>query len=121
MDLVDAINSKFDIFTHYPNIDKYIDGKIASVDLKYRGYQIAKLLTDKSFEYMKKNQIQIFHALCSSHYSARACEKLGLTEIFQLRYADLLDANGKQLLNPAKPHVAARVLVKEVHGFQSRL
>ena len=115
MDLIDAINSKFDIFTHYPNIDKYIDGKIASIDSKYRGSnQIAKILTDKSFEYMEKNQIRIFHALCTSHFSARACENFGFMEIFQLRYADLLDANGNQLLTPAKPHVAARVFVKEV-------
>lgn len=34
---MDLIDSKFNIFDLYPEIDSFIDGKILSVDPKYRG------------------------------------------------------------------------------------
>lgn len=37
MALMDFIDSKFNLFDLYPNIDSFVDGKILSVDPKYRG------------------------------------------------------------------------------------
>ena len=114
MGLMDVIDSKFDIFALYPDIKNFVDGKILSVNPKYRGHGIAGILTDKTIEFMKENQIKIFHVLCTSHYSARVCEKMDFTEVFQLPFTEYLDADGKQVLNPDKPHVAARIFTKKV-------
>lgn len=111
---MDLIDTKFNIFELYPDIDKFVDGKILSVDPKYRGLGIAGQLTDKTIEYMKQNQIKIFHVLCTSHFSARVCEKLDFKEVFQLPFTLYLDDEGKQVLNPQKPHVAARIFTKKV-------
>lgn len=111
---MDFVDSKFDIFSFYPNIESFVDGKILSVDPRYRGHGIAGVLTDKTIEYMKQHQIEIFHIQCSSHFSARVCEKLDFNEVFQLPFSDFVDDDGKQILCPEKPHVAARIFTKRI-------
>lgn len=37
MALMDYIDTKFNIFDLYPDIDSFVDGKILSVDPNYRG------------------------------------------------------------------------------------
>lgn len=37
MAMMDHIDTKFNIFELYPNIDAFVDGKILSVDPNYRG------------------------------------------------------------------------------------
>jgi hypothetical protein len=37
MGLMDFIDTKFNIFELYPDIESFVDGKILSVDPKYRG------------------------------------------------------------------------------------
>lgn len=111
---MDLIDSKFDIFALYPHIDSFVDGKILSVDPDYRGLGIAGVLTDKTIEFLKDNRIEIFHILCSSHFSARVCEKMNFNEVFKLPFTDYVDADGKQVLCPEKPHVAARIFTKKI-------
>lgn len=111
---MDLLDSKYDIFAHYPEIESFVDGKILAVDPKYRGLGIAGQLTDKTIDFLKKNNIQIFHILCTSHYSARVCEKSGFTEVFHLPFSEYVDAEGKQVLCPEKPHVAALIFTKRI-------
>lgn len=111
---MDLLDSKFDIFALYPDIDSFVDGKILSVDPKYRGHGIAGELTNKTIEYLKENHIEIFHILCTSHFSARVCEKMGFNEVFHLPFTDYVDCDGKQILCPEKPHVAARIFTMKV-------
>jgi len=110
---MDLIDSKFDPFALYPDIDCFIDGKILSVDPKYRGLGIAGQLTDMTIDFMKQHNIRIFHVLCTSHFSARVLEKMNFNEVFRLPYSDYV-VDGQQVLCPAPPHVAARVFTKEV-------
>lgn len=111
---MDLIDTKFDIFALYPEMESFVDGKILSVDPKYRGYGIAGKLTDKTMDFLRENRIQIFHILCTSHYSARVCEKMNFTEVFQLPFAEYVDEAGEQILCPEKPHVAARIFTRKI-------
>ena len=113
MQLMDYIDTKFSIFDLYPDIDAFIDGKILAVDPRYRGKNIAGRLTDYLIEFMKKNNYKIFHVLCTSHFSARVCEKMDFKEVYRLPFDEYL-VDGKQVLCPEKPHVAARIFVKEI-------
>lgn len=110
---MDFIDTKFNIFELYTDIDAFVDGKILAVDPKYRGQNIAGVLTDKTIEFMKKNDLKVFHVLCTSHFSARVLEKMSFTEVFRLPYEDYV-VDGKQVLCPEKPHVAARIFTKEI-------
>ncbi|EDW02289.1 arylalkylamine N-acetyltransferase 1 [Drosophila grimshawi] len=111
--LMDHIEEQFDIFDLYPNENVILDGKILSVNSNYRGLGIAGRLTERAYEYMRENQINVYHVLCSSHYSARVMEKLGFHEVYQLKYADY-KPDGVVVFKPAEPHVRVSMLVKEV-------
>lgn len=111
--LMDYIEEKFNVFDLYPDVDVIIDGKILSVDTTCRGLGIAGRLTERTLQFMRENNIPVMHVLCSSHYSARVMEKMGFHEVYSLPYADY-KVDGKAVLAPAEPHVAARILVKEI-------
>ncbi|XP_017476326.1 PREDICTED: dopamine N-acetyltransferase [Rhagoletis zephyria] len=119
LSLFERIEENFNIFDFYPNIDTILDGKILSVNTEYRGMGIAGRLTERTLEYMREHNIPIMHVLCSSHYSARVMEKLGFHEVYKLNYADY-KVHGEVVFVPAEPHVAARILVKELEDVKCK-
>lgn len=113
MALMDYVDEHFNIFDMYPNVDRLLDIKIMSVDSRYRGLGIAGMLTDRTMQYVKENNIKLVHVLCSSHFSARVMEKMSFEEVYRLPYSDYL-VNGEQVFDPEKPHNAVRILVKRL-------
>ncbi|XP_075148438.1 speck isoform X2 [Haematobia irritans] len=113
LQLMDYIEGDFNVFDLYPGIDTILDGKILSVNTNYRGLGIAGRLTESTLDYMREHNIPVMHVMCSSHYSARVMEKLGFHEVYRLNYADY-KVNGEVMLKPDPPHVACRILVKEI-------
>lgn len=115
MQMMDFENTKFDMFAIYPQIDRFIEGKILAVDPAYRGQGIAGKLTEKIISKMTVERIaSIIYVHCSSQFAARVCEKQGFREVFNLKYADYVDEAGKQVFNPPQPHVAVRVFTKNI-------
>ncbi|XP_011191301.1 arylalkylamine N-acetyltransferase 1 isoform X1 [Zeugodacus cucurbitae] len=117
--LFERIEENFNVFDLYPDTDVILDGKILSVNTEYRGLGIAGRLTESTLDYMKEHNIPVMHVLCSSHYSARVMEKLGFHEVYSLNYSDY-KVNGEVVFTPAEPHVAARILVKEIADVNRR-
>lgn len=110
---MEHIESQFDLFKLYPDTEIFLDGKILSVNENYRGCGIAGKLTAAAMDYMREHNISIYHILCSSHFSARVCEKLDFEVVYELPYADYM-VNGENPLLPAKPHAAAKILIKRI-------
>lgn len=110
---MDYIEEDFNVFDLYPETDVILDGKIVSVNSNYRGMGIAGRLTERTLDFMRDHHIPVMHVLCSSHYSARVMEKLGFHEVYRLNYADYKHEN-EVVFVPDQPHVAARILVKEI-------
>lgn len=120
MQLMDHIDANFNIFDVYPDANTILDGKIVSVNTNYRGLGIAGVLTEHTLNYMRQHDIPVMHVLCSSHYSARVVEKMGFHQVYELKYADY-KINDENPLLPADPHVAARIMVKEVNNTNSKI
>ncbi|EDV37500.1 uncharacterized protein Dana_GF11376 [Drosophila ananassae] len=113
LSLFDHVEDNFNIFDLYPNENLILDGKILSVDTNYRGLGIAGRLTERAYQYMRENGINVYHVVCSSHYSARVMEKLGFHEVFNMQFADY-KPQGEVIFKPALPHVGIRIMAKEV-------
>ncbi|XP_039484037.1 arylalkylamine N-acetyltransferase 1 isoform X1 [Drosophila santomea] len=113
LSLMDHVEEQFNIFDVYPDEELILDGKILSVDTNYRGLGIAGRLTERAYEYMRENGINVYHVLCSSHYSARVMEKLGFHEVYRMQFADY-KPEGEVIFKPAAPHVGIQVMAKEV-------
>ncbi|XP_017017059.1 arylalkylamine N-acetyltransferase 1 isoform X1 [Drosophila kikkawai] len=118
LSLMDHVEEKFNIFDIYPNEELILDGKILSVDTNYRGLGIAGRLTERAYEYMRENGINVYHVLCSSYYSARVMEKLGFHQVFSMQFADY-KPQGEVVFKPALPHVGIQVMVKELSGAKT--
>lgn len=110
---MEYIDTQFNLFDLYPDIDKYMDGKIMTVNKKYRGYGIGGMLTERTTEFMRVNNIPIFSIMCSSHYSARVCEKLDFKRVYTLNFIDYV-VNGENPILPAEPHKSVQIFVQEI-------
>lgn len=113
LQLLEHVDECFNIFKLYPNIDRYLEGKILSVNSNYRGYGIAGKLAEAAMQYMRENHIPVILVVCSSHFSARVCERLDFKTIFELPYIDYV-VNGENPILPAEPHRSIKALIKEV-------
>ncbi|KAL2720438.1 arylalkylamine N-acetyltransferase 1-like isoform X1 [Vespula squamosa] len=111
-------------FLHY--VDKRVnaDGKfrdqnvleirIISVDSNWRGKGIAKALIEKTTEIAREHGFHVMRADCTSMFSGKLCERLGFEAIYQLKYSDYVDENGKPIFTPALPHTAATSYIKRL-------
>ncbi|KAH8401917.1 hypothetical protein KR009_008700 [Drosophila setifemur] len=113
LSLFDHVENNFNIFDLYPKENLILDGKILSVDTNYRGLGIAGRLTERAYQYMRDNDINVYHVICSSHYSARVMEKLGFHDVYCMQFADY-KPQGEVVFKPALPHVGVRIMVKEI-------
>jgi arylalkylamine N-acetyltransferase len=111
--LMDYVESQFDVFDAYPDVHRFLDAAILSVSPDYRGYGIGGSLVNRTLEYMRENDIPLMHVLCTSHFSARLLEKMGFEVAYTLPYADYL-VDGEQVLQPGAPHLATKILIKKI-------
>lgn len=109
--LFQYIDTKYNVFKVHPEFDVGIDAKIMSVNDAYRGVGICKELTKRSFEWMKQNNCHLFHVMCSSYFSARVCESLGLKLVYSLDYKSY-KVNGINPILPAFPHESVQCFTK---------
>lgn len=106
--MIQYVATQFNLFEHYPQFQRALEGKIMSVNGAYRGAGIAKELTRRTIEYMISQDVHLFHVMCTSHFSALVCDRLGMNEIYTLNYLDYV-VNGRHPLQPAKPHGYCRL------------
>lgn len=111
---MEYIDQQFSAFDLHPEVDKFLDCKILTVNSNYRGYGIAGKLMEHTIQYMKEHKITLVHVLCSSHFSARVCEKMGFKKVYVLPFADYV-VDGENPILPAAPHTAVQILVREIH------
>lgn len=110
--LMDYVDTQFDLFERFPQYDRALDAKIITVNDAYRGAGIAKALTQHTAEYMRANGLALFHVMCSSHYSALLCDRLGFEKVYEMLYSDYVLPNGVRPVLPAEPHTAMRLYAR---------
>lgn len=111
---MEYIDERYSTFNLYRDIDTFLDAKILTVNTNYRGYGIAGMLMERTMQYMRDNKIQVIQVFCSSHYSARVCEKMGFKKVFVQPFIDYV-VNGENPILPEAPHTSIQILVREIH------
>ncbi|XP_055682788.1 arylalkylamine N-acetyltransferase 1-like [Lutzomyia longipalpis] len=101
------------IFERFPEIERYVDGRIMSVSSQARGLGIAGRLVEETLSHMGKENLPLIYIQCSSFYSARVLEKLNFEEILSLRYEDYR-LEGKPVFTPEKPHENIKIFIKRI-------
>ncbi|XP_058834864.1 arylalkylamine N-acetyltransferase-like 2 [Topomyia yanbarensis] len=86
------------------NVPKCYDIEIVAVHPDYRGHAIGTKLFEEQFKRAKSLGYPLASADCSSFFSARIAERVGMKCIGRLAYSDYRDGNGVQLFRPSEPH-----------------
>lgn len=109
--LLAHLQQSTDVLQRY-NVSKCYDIEIVAVHPEYRGQSIGSRLFEEQFKRAKQLGYPIASADCSSYYSARIAEKVGMKCVGRLAFANYRDDRGVQLFQPRAPHEEIQTFVK---------
>ncbi|XP_037709592.1 dopamine N-acetyltransferase-like [Drosophila subpulchrella] len=107
--LLSKIEREANIFERF-GISKVLYSHITSVDKSMRGKGLGSRLATTLMEVGRSKGFPVMVAYCTSFFSARQKEALGMQCIHSLTYADYKDAQGRPIFTPAAPNTMARVM-----------
>ncbi|BFG05306.1 dopamine N-acetyltransferase [Drosophila madeirensis] len=108
--LLSKIELEANLFERY-GISKLLYSHMTSVGVSMRGKGLGSRLAATLMEVGRAKGFPLMIAYCTSFYSARQKEALGMECIHSLRYADYKDEQGRVIFTPAAPHTHARIMV----------
>lgn len=94
------------------NVSKCYDIEIVAVHPEYRGRSIGSRLFEEQFKRGRQLGYPVASADCSSYYSARIAERVGMECVGRLAFSHYKDDHGVQLFQPKAPHVEIQTFVK---------
>ncbi|XP_060665851.1 arylalkylamine N-acetyltransferase-like 2 isoform X1 [Drosophila nasuta] len=100
---------KGNYFDRY-GVSKVLYSHMTNVDASHRGKGLGARLAAALMELGRSKGFPIMIACCTSLYTARQKEALGMECIYSQAYADYKDANAQVVFNPPAPHTHVRVM-----------
>ncbi|XP_016961720.1 arylalkylamine N-acetyltransferase-like 2 [Drosophila biarmipes] len=107
--MLSKIEQEANLFERF-GVSKVLYSHITSVDTSMRGKGLGSRLAATLMEVGRSKGFPAMVAYCTSFFSARQKEALGMQCIHSLAYADYKDAQGRPIFTPAAPHTTARVM-----------
>lgn len=93
------------------NIDKALHSHMTAVDCNARGRGIGVQLRKALMALGREKGYQLMTVDCTSFYSARQCENLGMQCVNVIEYKKYVDCCGKPIFNVKPPHECAKSFV----------
>lgn len=109
--LVGHISQCANIFQRY-NVNKSLQIHAISVDAAYRGKSIGTNLMRKCFDVGKSLEFPIVSIDCTSVFSIKMAERLGMDCVNVQAFGDFRDIKGRQMFNPPPPNTHIKSFVK---------
>lgn len=85
-----------------------------TVDKAYRGRAIGKQLFNECFKEAEKRNYRLVSADCSSIYSVRIAQSVGMECVSTVTYDEYNDKVGSKIFYPTPPHVEIKTFVKKI-------
>lgn len=85
-----------------------------AVDKAYRGRAIGKQLFNKCFEEAKKRNYHLVSADCTSIYSVRIAQSVGMEFVSTVTYDEYNEKIADKIFYPTPPHVEIKTFVKKI-------
>ncbi|XP_011195597.2 arylalkylamine N-acetyltransferase-like 2 [Zeugodacus cucurbitae] len=86
------------------NVERALHMHVAAVDESLRGRAIGMRLMEKLRELGRELGYPLMTTDCTSLYSAKVSERMGMDCVNIIKYADYLDEEGNVVFNPPLPH-----------------
>lgn len=93
-------------------VEKAVHGHVLTVHKDARGKNVGGRIVEKVCEVAKDKGFQLFTTDCTSFYSAKLMERLGLVLVNELDYKDYRDSNDRQVFNPPEIHDSIKTFAK---------
>lgn len=110
---VNALQVKSDVFNKY-QVDTVMQGHMVGVNRNFRGKGIAGKLYEENMKLAKQKGFPVYVCDCTSLFSAKLCEKIGMEQIATMEFNEYCDENGNPYYNPDPPHDLARSYAKRL-------
>lgn len=93
-------------------VEKAVHGHVLSVHKDARGKNVGGQIIEKVWEVAKEKGFQLFTSDCTSYYSAKLMERLGMTLVNDFPYSQYRDTNDNQIFNPPEIHKSIQTFAK---------
>ena len=110
MNFLVVLESGSNVFKRF-GVTKTVHSHMTAVDESQRGKGIGIRLRKALMALGKERGYTLMTVDCTSYYSARQCENLGMECVNMIYYKDYVDAEGKPYFNVKPPHDRARSFV----------
>lgn len=111
MDFLALLGVRAEVFRKF-NVDTSMHSMMLCVDKKYRGQGVGLKLYDENMKLARALGYPLYVCDCTSLFSAKLCEKLGMTKVLEMNYNEYCDENGNAIFHKVPPHDMARVYAK---------
>jgi GNAT superfamily N-acetyltransferase len=111
--LVAYIGKKADVFGKF-NVEKALYCHALAVHRDYRGNKIGQKLFEKSFENAKKLNFKILFADCTSVFSIKISEQVGMECVSTVTYDEFNKVIGQELFLSHPPNTQIKTFVKRL-------
>lgn len=96
------------------SVSKALHLHSVTVDKKYRGRAIGKNLFNECFKVAENRNYRIVSADCTSIYSVRIAEAVGMECVSTATYDEYNEKVGDKIFHPIQPHVEIKTFVKKI-------
>jgi len=107
------IESKSNVCERY-GVEKAIHLHGVTVNKKYRGKSLGKMLFEECFHIGKLRGYKLVSADCTSIYSVHIAQSTGMKFVSMVTYDEYHEKIGYKLFNPILPHVEVKSFVKKL-------
>ncbi|XP_070070194.1 arylalkylamine N-acetyltransferase-like 2 [Drosophila takahashii] len=107
--MLSKIEREANIFERF-GVSKVLYSHITSVATSMRGRGLGSRLAATLMDVGRSKGFPAMVAYCTSFYSARQKEALGMQCVHSLAYADYKDAEGRPIFTPFAPHTMASTM-----------
>ena len=111
--LLAFIEQKADVCNKF-SVARALHIHVVGVHHGYRGHQIGQKLYTKCFENAKAKQYPLVSVDCTSLYSIKIAEKLGMEFVSEVSYKEYHEFMGENIFKPVEPHTVIKTFVKKI-------
>ncbi|PNF37492.1 hypothetical protein B7P43_G14566 [Cryptotermes secundus] len=92
-------------------VERALSSEALAVLGSVRGQGVGKALLEKTLQVAKDDGFPLLRVDCSSYYSAKLAEQMGLECIYSLPYSEYKNEDGCQIFDPPSPHVEYKLFI----------
>ncbi|XP_022233164.2 dopamine N-acetyltransferase-like [Drosophila obscura] len=107
--IISKVEVEANIYERY-GVSRLLYSHLTSVDVSMRGKGLGSRLATSAMDLGRSKGYPLMTAFCSSFYSARQKEAMGMECIYSLKFEDYKDTEGKVVFTPPEPHKEIRVV-----------